>query len=110
MRFTSSRQEIKFISIAILFFNILMEVCAANQIKASQSNDELCMGIKNNFQCLETIKNLPPINNLPSIESNSPIPIKIIPYRKKYTSLKEKQRTNSTNLFIGDDNYLYELR
>ena len=110
MSFSFSKREIKVISNTILFLTIFPQIILANDIKASSAKDEFCYRSNNDLQCRKVINSIPPINNLPRIETSGPIEIKVIPYKKRYKSFKEKNIVNSTKFSIGDDSYLYELR
>ena len=110
MKFNYQRVEIKFLSYAIFLLAMFFGISPASKLKANSTKEEFCRKIDNKVECLDIINNIPPLNKLPRIHSSLPIKIKVIPYKKRYTSFREKQSNSTNNYSIGGDNYLYELR
>ncbi len=100
----------KLFSILIYFIATLTDLMSTSKSKANSNHIDFCKNIRNDNDCLRIINNIPPINSLPRLESSGPIPIEVIPYRKKVTSFRQRNREGRKNFIRNEDSYLYELR
>ncbi len=100
----------KLISIFIYLLACLTDLMITSKSNAKSNHIDFCENIRYDRNCLEIINNLPPINRLPKLNSSGPIPIEVIPYRKKYTSVKQKKLDRRNKFTRNEDSYLYELR
>ena len=100
----------KFIWTLIYFIASITDLMTTSKSNANTNHIDFCKNIRNDNDCLRIINNIPPINTLPRIESSRPIPIEVIPYRKKVTSFRQRNREGRKNFIRNEDSYLYELR
>ena len=77
---------------------------------ANTNHIDFCKNIRNDEECLRIMNNIPNVNSLPKIESSRPIPIEVIPYRKKVTSFKQRKLKRTSKFLRNEDSYLYDLR
>ncbi len=100
----------KFIWTLIYFIASITDLMTTSKSNANTNHIDFCKNIRNDNDCLRIINNIPPINTLPGIQSSRPIPIEVIPYRKKFKSFKKKKLDGRNKFITNEDSYLYELR
>ena len=73
-----------------------------------KSVEKICIG---NEDCWSILNKIPPVNELPKVTGNQPIPIMIVPYNKgrKYTRIRNNSKLRQEKYKNeNDDAYLYE--